>query len=119
MNQARGAVASAQSAKTLDQQRDNWQTAYTWLAQAETYKSSEELVQMKAEVQKSLDSLTGAVQLTFTKILSSAQVGAEASLTQIASVGNDLFTLDLTSGRVLHMTHDEKGYLFYTNFNCG
>jgi len=119
MNQARGAVASAQSAKTLDQQRDNWQTAYTWLAQAETYKSSEELVQMKVQVQKSLDSLTGAVQLTFTKILSSAQVGAEASLTQIASVGNDLFTLDLTSGRVLHMTHDEKGYLFDTNFSCG
>src|SRR5690606_9937090 len=52
MNQARGAIASAQSAKTQEQQRDNWQTAYTWLAQAETYKTSEELLQMKSEVQK-------------------------------------------------------------------
>ncbi len=119
MNQARGAVASAQSAKTQEQQRDNWQTAYTWLAQAETYKTSEELVQMKSEVQKALDNLTGAVQLTFTKILSSAQSGSEASLTQIASVGNDLFALDITSGKVLHMTHDEKGYLFDPAFSCG
>jgi hypothetical protein len=119
MNQARGAVASAQSAKTQDQQRDNWQTAFTWLAQAETYKSSEELVQMKSEAQRALDSLTGAVQLTFTKILSSAQSGSDARLTQVASVGNDLFTLDLTSGKVLHMTRDEKGYLFDPAFNCG
>jgi hypothetical protein len=74
---------------------------------------------MKSEVQKSLDSLTGAIQLTFTKILSSAQTGTEANLTQVASVGNDLFTLDLSSGKVLHMTRDEKGYLFDTSFSCG
>ncbi len=119
MNQARGAVASAQSAKTQEQQRDNWQTAYTWLAQAETYKSSEELVLMKSEVQKALDSLTGAVQLTFTKILSSSQTGADANLTQVVTVGNDLFALDLNAGKVLHMTHDEKGYLFDPAFSCG
>lgn len=119
LNQARGAVASAQSAKTPEQQRDNWQTAYTWLAQAETYKTSDELVQMKAEVQKALDSLTGAVQLTFTKILSSAQIGADASLREVITIGNDLFALDLNAGKVLHMTHDEKGYLFDAAFSCG
>jgi hypothetical protein len=119
INQARGAVASAQSAKTPEQQRDNWQTAYTWLAQAETYKTSDDLVQMKAEVQKALDSLTGAVQLTFTKILSSSQTGADANLTQVLTVGNDLFALDLNAGKVLHMTRDEKGYLFDPAFSCG
>ncbi|MEA4812846.1 MAG: hypothetical protein VB108_09785 [Anaerolineaceae bacterium] len=119
MNQARGAIASAQSAKTPEQKRDNWQTAFTWLAQAENYKTNDELMAMKGQVQKALDSLTGAVQLRFTKILSAAQTGDQSNITQIVSFGNDLFALDRNAGKVLHMTRDQKGYIFDEQFKCG
>ncbi len=97
--------------------RDNWSQALTFVSEAENFKSTDEVVLLKAKVQDALDLLDGAIRLDYRPALIGT-LYSEINITRIVSYGADLYLLDEAGGRVIHATRRSQGYEVDPDFAC-
>lgn len=117
LEQAELAAASAQAAADPGQARDGYAQAILFLDQAEAYRLTDEITQLRAAARRALDVLDGAVRLSYhPAIIGSLYDGI--NITRIISYGLDLYMLDAAGGRVIHATRASQGYQIDADFLC-
>ena len=117
LEQAELAVANAQPISEPSQAREGYAQAVLFLDQAESYRSTDETTQLRAEIQRALDVLDGAVRLSFHPAII-GPLPEEINITRIISYGRDLYLLDAAGGRVIHATRASQGYDIDLEFVC-
>lgn len=97
--------------------RTNWEQALTFITEAETFRSTDESIILKSQVQDALDFLDGAIRLDYRPALIGA-LSSEIDITRIVSYGADLYLLDEAGGRVIHASRRSQGYEVDPDFVC-
>ncbi len=118
MEQAELAAASAYAQEDPLAAREGYAQAMLFLDQAESYRRTNEIAQMRADARRALDVLDGAVRLSYHPAIIGALYD-EINITRIISYGLDLYLLDAAGGRVIHATRASQGYQVDTAFVCG
>jgi hypothetical protein len=117
MEQAELASISASAAEDPFQAREGWAQTILFLDQAESFRRTDEIAQLRTGAQRALDTLDGAIRLAYHPAI----VGAlydEINITRIISYGLDLYLLDAAGGRVIHATRSSQGYQVDADFSC-
>lgn len=117
LEQADVALASAQAAEGLDAARTAYAQAVLFLDQAESYRRTDEVTQLRSDTQRALDVLDGAVRLNFHPAIIGT-LYSEINITRIISHGLDLYLLDAAGGRVIHAVRASQGYQVNADFLC-
>jgi len=115
--QAVSASDSAQAVGDPTVARDLWSQTLTFLENAEEFKSTDEITELREKAQDALDALDGAVRLAYQPAISGV-LYSEINITRIVSYGMDLYLFDATDGRVIHATHTNQGYEIAPDFIC-
>ncbi len=116
-SQAQAAVANAQIASDVETQRSVWGQALIWADQASDYRDSEELRALITQAQSALDALDGAERLAFQPAIV-GELYNEIDIRHIIALGSDLYLLDASQGRVIHLTLGGNGYEVDAGFIC-
>jgi hypothetical protein len=87
------------------------------LDQAESYRRTDEVTQLRSDTQRALDLLDGAVRLNFHPAII-GPLYSEINITRIISHGLDLYLLDTAGGRVIHAVRASQGYQVNADFLC-
>ena len=116
-SQAQAAVANAQIASDVETQRSVWGQALIWADQASDYRDSEELRALITQAQSALDELDGAERLAFQPAIV-GELYNEIDIRHIIALGSDLYLLDASQGRVIHLTLGGNGYEVDAGFIC-
>jgi hypothetical protein len=114
------AELASQNASTADDPkvaREGWSQTLLFLDQAESYRRSDEISELRINVQRALDRLDGAVRLTYHPAIIGTLFD-EIYITRIISYGLDLYMLDEVDGRVIHATRSSQGYQVDPEFIC-
>ncbi|MEA3327023.1 MAG: hypothetical protein U9R53_06905 [Chloroflexota bacterium] len=114
------AIAASDSAKAIGDPtvaRDLWSQTLTFLDNAEEFKSTEDITELRGKAQDALDALDGAVRLAYQPAISGV-LYSEINITRIVSYGMDLYLFDATDGRVIHATRADQGYEVDPDFIC-
>jgi len=116
--QAELAAMRALAAEDADLARDDWMETMQLLDQAESLRRTDEVAQLRAEAQRALDALDGAVRLAYHPAIIGTLYD-EIDITRIISYGLDLYLLDSAGGRVIHAIRASQGYQVDADFVCG
>jgi hypothetical protein len=114
------AMAYAQSATITDDPavaRSWWMTSLDFLDQAGSYRTTDEMEQLRDQAQDALDVLDGAVRLDYRPAIIGS-LYSEINITRIVSFGADLYLLDEAGGRVIHAVRKSQGYEVDPDFIC-
>ncbi len=114
------AVTASQQALTAEDPRDSregWAQVLAYLDQAESYRSTDELIALRAQAQDALDALDGAVRLEYHPAIVGS-LYSEINITDIISFGADLYLFDTAGGRVIHAERTSQGYEVDPDFVC-
>jgi len=117
MNQAMTASQQAVTAEDPLDSRDQWVQVLSFLDQAESYRSTDEVTALRDQAQDSLDVLDGAVRLEYHPAIIGS-LYSEINITQIISFGADLYLFDAAGGRVIHAERTSQGYEIDPDFVC-
>ncbi|MFZ3151731.1 MAG: hypothetical protein WA116_08625 [Anaerolineaceae bacterium] len=117
MAQARAAANNTELMTGADQQREGWNQVSYWLDQAGEYRQTDEMRALRVQAQQALDLLDNAVRLNYQVAFPGSQLPS-LEISQIITVGNDVFILDDATGVVLHLNLTNKGYQVDLEFNC-
>jgi hypothetical protein len=115
--QAQLAATTAMAAENPNQSREAWYRTMDYLEQAESYKQTEEVTQLRQQAQDAIDALDGAVRLAYQPALIGS-LYSEIEITNIISYGPDLYMLDSAGGRVIHAERMSQGYEVDPDFVC-
>lgn len=118
LEQAEMASVSAYTAENPSQARNHWEQTKLFLEQAESFRRTDEIAQLRSEAQRALDTLDGAVRLSYHPAIIGSLYN-EINITRIISYGLDLYMLDAAGGRVIHATRTSQGYQVNEDFLCG
>jgi hypothetical protein len=88
-----------------------------YLEQAESYKQTVEMTQLRQQAQDAIDALDGAVRLAYQPAIIGS-LYSEIEITNIISYGPDLYMLDSAGGRVIHAERMSQGYEVDPDFVC-
>ena len=97
--------------------RESWNQALEMVNQAESYRSTDETVLLRDQVQDALDLLDGAVRLDYRPALTGTLYDG-IEITRIVSVGADLYLMDAAGGRVIHAESRSQGFEVDADFVC-
>jgi hypothetical protein len=97
--------------------RESWDQALAMVNQAESYRSTDETVLLRDQVQDALDLLDGAVRLDYRPALTGTLYDG-IEITRIVSVGADLYLMDAAGGRVIHAESRSPGFEVDADFVC-
>jgi len=114
------AMAASENAKSIGDPvvaRDLWSQTLTFLDNAEEYKKTDEILELRQEAQTTLDLLDGAVRLAYQPAISDVLYSG-INITRIISYGLDLYLFDETDGRIIHATRSQQGYVIDPEFVC-
>ncbi len=114
------AMAASDNAKVISDPvlaRDLWSQTLAFLDEAEEYKKTDEILELRQEAQTTLDLLDGAVRLAYQPAISDVLYSG-INITRIISYGLDLYLFDETDGRVIHATRSQQGYEVDPEFIC-
>jgi hypothetical protein len=117
IEQAQLAATTAMAAENPNQSREAWYRTMDYLEQAETYKQTEEVTQLRQQAQDAIDALDGAVRLAYQPAIIGS-LYSEIEITNIISYGPDLYMLDSAGGRVIHAERMSQGYEVDPDFVC-
>lgn len=119
LGQAELSVTQAESqAGDANAQLSSLQQAMFWIEKAEAAGPSDEVAQLKAQIQSRLDSMSGILRLQLSSALGEA-LPESVNITRLVTVGNDLYALDSKSGKALHFILSGGIYQKDVNFDCG
>ncbi len=114
--QARDARAQALTLSDAVAQREAWQRELFYLDNAESYTSTAETRQLRAEAQQKLDDVLGIRRLQFQPVLSRS-VGVQIG--RVAAAENDVYLLDAQRASVIHLALTNTGFEVDSAFDCG
>ena len=97
--------------------RSEWAQTLAFLDQAESYRITDETIALREQVQNALDLLDGAVRLAYHPAIIGSFT-SEINITQIVSLGTDLYLFDEAGGRVIHAERTNQGYEVDPEFVC-
>ncbi|MBW6465702.1 MAG: hypothetical protein K0B06_04275 [Brevefilum sp.] len=117
LEQAEMASISAYAAEDPSLARASWSQAMMYLDQAESFRRTDEVTQMRSDTQRALDLLDGAVRLAYHPAIAGS-LHDGINITRIISYGLDLYLLDAAGGRVIHATRGGQGYQVDPEFVC-
>jgi hypothetical protein len=117
LTEARTAIALAESKPSPEEAREDWEIAKAWLDQSAKYGSSDELEELLAKVQSTLDQLDLIVRLDFFQVVSGG-FGPEAQITSLAASSSDLYVLDGALGTIWHVWWTGRGFEIDGEFQC-
>jgi len=115
--QAQLAATAAMSAEDPNQSRAAWYRAMDYLEQAESYKETDQITELREKAQDEIDALDGAVRLNYQPAIIGS-LYSEINITNIISYGPDLYLLDSAGGRVIHAERMSQGYEIDPDFVC-
>ncbi|MDW7754019.1 MAG: hypothetical protein SCH68_02505 [Brevefilum sp.] len=115
--QAQLSAAVALSSEDPNQSREAWHQSLAYLDQAESYKETDEITELREQARDALDQLDGAVRLAYQPAIIGS-LYSEINITEIISYGPDLYMLDSTGGRVIHAERVSQGYEIDPDFVC-
>jgi len=115
--QAQLSATVALSAEDLNQSREAWHQSLAYLDQAESYKETDEISELRQQALDALDQLDGALRLSYQPAIVGS-LYSEINITEIISYGPDLYMLDSTGGRVIHAERVSQGYEIDPDFVC-
>jgi hypothetical protein len=109
-----------QAGKQKDQalRRSSWSQVVYWVKKADEFGSDDQSQSLRQKAQIALDSMDGIVRLSLSPAFTGA-LSSQIHITRIAATANDLFLLDSSQGRVLHMTLAGRSFEFDPAFSCG
>ena len=116
-DQAQLTATTAMAADNPNQSREAWYRTMDYLEQAESYKETDEVVQLREQAQDAIDALDGAVRLAYQPAIIGS-LYSEIEITSIISYGPDLYMLDSAGGRVIHAERMSQGYEIDPDFVC-
>jgi hypothetical protein len=116
--QAELAAMRAYSAEESALARDAWIETMLFLDQAESLRRTDEAAQLRAEAQRAIDALDGAVRLAYHPAIIGT-LHDQILITRMISYGLDLYLLDSAGGRVIHAIRASQGYQVDADFVCG
>lgn len=116
--QASQYTQQAQSLEDPQELRLAWDLTLRYLDQAEYYQVSEQSQSMRTQAQNALDSLNGVERVEFQTALSSP-LDADAQISRMVTVENDLYLLNAAEGVVSRATLTNQGYTLDPTFQCG
>jgi hypothetical protein len=114
---AEAAVADARAEADPEAARYHWMLALEWLNLAQDYGDSEESRSLRAQVQRSLDSLDLIIRLDFQPAVQGG-FGADADLTSLVASESDLYALDAANRAVWHAWATGRGFELDADFKC-
>ncbi len=97
--------------------RTDWQSTMIWLDMADKNRVTDDSAALRQKAQNALDQLDSVVRLTFQPALVS-QLPTNVRITRMVTVGNDLFMLDASQGKVIHAILTGQGYEVDAAFQC-
>jgi hypothetical protein len=115
------AIQAAERAGSLEDPQDlrlAWDLTLRYIDQAEFYKTTEQSRELRNQAQTALDSLNYVERLDYQNALASP-LSADARISRILSMDNDLYLLNGSDGVVLRATLTSKGYALDQTFQCG
>jgi len=115
--QAQLTAATAAAVEDPNQSRAAWYRVMDYLEQAESYKQTEEVIELREQAQDAIDALDGAVRLAYQPAIVGS-LYSEIYITDIISYGPDLYLLDSAGGRVIHAERVTQGYEVDPDFVC-
>ena len=116
-DQAQIASRAAIAAEDPELARTNWSQALEYLDEAESFRSTDDIEDLRSEAQTAMDRLDGAVRLEYRPAIIGS-LYAEIYITRIISYGPDLYLFDETGGRVIHALRTTRGYDIDPEFVC-
>jgi len=116
-DQAQIASRAAMAAEDPQLARTNWSQALEYLDEAESFRSTDDIEDLRSEAQTAMDRLDGAVRLDYRPAIIGS-LYAEINITRIISYGPDLYLFDETGGRVIHALRTTRGYDIDPEFVC-
>lgn len=118
LEQAELAAMVATTAEDPNLAREGWSQTMLLLEQAESFRRTDDVTQLRLEARRALDTLDGAVRLSYHPAIIGS-LHDSINITRIISYGLDLYMLDATGGRVIHAIRASQGYEVNTDFLCG
>lgn len=115
--QAEIAAANALAADDPAIKRSEWSKTIIFLDQAESYRTTDEVSELRKEALYALDILDGAVRLAYHPAIVGS-LDESLNITRIISYGPDLYLFDAASGRVIHAVRATQGYEINPQFVC-
>ncbi len=99
--------------------RKHWEAALAWLALAERLRSGDaEVITLEEEAQGKLDELDWVTRLDFQPLVIGG-LGRTVTIKQIALSGSDVYALDASRNRILHLVPTPaSGYTLDPSFDC-
>lgn len=98
-----------------------WEAALTFADQAESYGITADSQDLRAYIQKNLDTLGGMSHLTVRPALS-VKLPSSMNITKFVAAMNDssnIYFLDSAGGQILHMSRQDKNhYVMDSTFSC-
>jgi hypothetical protein len=117
LQQAEMASISAYAAEDPNLAREGWSQTMLYLDQAESFRRTDDVTQLRTDAQRALDLLDGAVRLAYhPAIVGTLHEGI--NITRIISYGLDLYMLDAAGGQVIHAIRSSQGYQIDPEFVC-
>ncbi len=111
----------AQQASQLQdpaQQREGYRQAYALLQDASKLGENEESIALKQQIIQALDTLDGIVRLSYQPAVSGG-LQSDVMISKIVATTNDVFLLDSSQGRIIHLIRTSTGYELDVKFACG
>jgi hypothetical protein len=117
MQEARTEAAVANAQTDPLKAREAWQTVFNTLQTAAKYGSSEELTALQTQAARMLDNFDGITPLEFKPAVAGG-LEEGVQITVLLAGDRELYALDSTHDRVLHMMLGQGGYQLDQTFIC-
>lgn len=112
-NEAQRAVSESDPAR----QRQAWQNVLDILDQADEYRDTTELNDLRSQAQSSYDNLMGIIRLEFIPAFTNG-LGSATQISRMAASESDLYMLNAEAGNILHASFTGRSLEFDGAFNC-
>jgi hypothetical protein len=118
IQQAKDYAEQAGNQKDANLRRNSWVQSLYWVNKAEEFGPDDQSLALKHRAQVALDSIDGIVRLSLSPAFPNT-LGNEVIISRIVATATDLYLLDSSKGRVLHLTLAGRSYEYDPNFTCG
>ena len=110
-------ITEAQTMDDIDERREKWRTAVSYLEYAYQFKETEEVNTLYEQILSALDGVDRVVRVDYWDAIS-GKLDNDANIVEMVTSSRELFMLDANTGSVLHAEKINDQYQLDKNFVC-
>ena len=110
-------ISEAQTIEDIDERREKWRTAVSYLEYAYQFKETDEAGMLYDQIRSSLDDVDRVERVDYWDGIS-GKLDKDANIIEMVTSSRDLFMLDSTIGSVLYAEKINDQYQLDNNFVC-